>query len=202
MSITDVYAFVRNIGRTDPGTVQELNFFGHGWHGGPILVNSLDNSTTAARDPNDKDGRGSKDFRSPNMDAAARGELSSAYAPDGFTWLWGCVFAAAPFQVLHRLLTNRVYQSGKMKDSDLVKLNFSSTQANQFFAAVPSFFPAQRSDGTFPLSFDRSLTDIKDLCQLMIDKGIARRSLQRQTESATALCQELTAILKRELLFR
>lgn len=175
MSITDVYEFVRNIGRTDPGTVKELNFFGHGWHGGPILVNSKDNSGTAARDPNDKDGRSSKDFRSPNMSAAALSELSSAYASDGFTWLWGCVFAAAPFQVLHRLLKNRVYQSGKLKDSDLIRLDFTNTHANQFFASVPSFFPAQRADGTFPLSFHRSLNDIKDLCKLMVDAGYCKR---------------------------
>jgi len=176
MSITDVYEFVREIGRTDPGTVEELNFFGHGWHGGPILVNSQDGRKgTPPRDPDDKDGRGSKDFRSPNMDAAALTELSSAFAPNGFTWLWGCVFAAAPFQVLHRLLTNRVYLSGKLKDSDLIKFNFTTTHANQFFAAVPSFFPAMRADGTFPLSFDRSLTDIKDLCQLMVDSGYCKK---------------------------
>ena len=116
MSITDVYTFIRNIGRTDAGTVRELNFFGHGWHGGPILVNSKDHSVTAARDPDDKDGRATKDFRSPSMNAAALSELSSAFAPNGFTWLWGCVFAAAPFQVLNRLLSNRLYKTGALKD--------------------------------------------------------------------------------------
>lgn len=177
MSITDVYEFVRNIGRTDPGTVQELNFFGHGWHGGPILVNSLDQtgSLTGARDPNDKDGRALKDFGPPTMNSTQRSELSAAFASDGFTWLWGCVFAAAPFQVLYRLLKNRLYQTGKLKDSDLIKLDFSETQANQFFAQVPSFFPAKPPGGTFPLSFYRSLTDIKALCQLMIDFSYCKR---------------------------
>lgn len=175
LSITDVYEFVRNIGRTDPGTVKELNFFGHGWHGGPILVNSKDHSSTTARDPDDKDGRGSKDFRSPNMNATALSELSSAFAADGFTWLWGCVFAAAPFQVLHRLLKNRKYRNGTLKDGDLIELKFSQQHAVQFFAQVPSFFPAQRADGSFPLSFFRSLIDIKDFCQLMIDNSYCKK---------------------------
>lgn len=175
MSITDVYGFLRDLGRNDPYTVQELNFFGHGWHGGPILVNSKDHSTTTARDPDDKDGRGLKDFKSPNMDAAAIADLSRAFAGDGFTWLWGCVFAAAPFQTLHRLLQNRQYQTGKLKDDDLVKLEFSKAQSEQFFAQVPSFFPAQKADGTFPLSFFRSFKEIKELCQLMIDLGYCKR---------------------------
>ena len=175
MSITDVYAFVRNIGRTDPATIQELSFFGHGWHGGPILVNSKDHSSTTARDPNDKDGRATKDFRSPNVDATALSELSAAFDTDGFTWLWGCVFPAAPFQVLYRLFRNKLYLSGKMKDSDMITLTFSKAQSEQFFAAVPSFFPARRGDGTFALSFDRSFKEIKDLCKLMIDLGYCKR---------------------------
>lgn len=175
MSITDVYDFIRNIGRTDPGTVRELNFFGHGWHGGPILVNSKDHSGTTARDPDDKDGRSHKDFSSPNMNGTALSELSSAFAPDGFSWLWGCVFAAAPFQVLHRLFKNGLYQSGKLKNDDLVKLDFNRSHADKFFTHAPGFFPARRGDGTFPLSFFRSLTDIKALCQLMIDLGYCKK---------------------------
>lgn len=169
MSITDVYKFVRDIGRTDPGTVRELNFFGHGWHGGPILVNSSDNPNVAARDPDDKDGRSLKDFVTPNMDATATGELSKAFDADGFTWLWGCVFASAPRQVLHRLTKNKLYQAGKLRQDDLIKLEFTRAEADEFFLKVPSFFPAQRGDGSFPLSFYRSLIDIKALCQLMID---------------------------------
>ena len=170
MSITDVYEHLRNIGKTDRFTVQELNFFGHGWHGGPILVNSKDTVSGPARDPNDKDGRASKDFRSPNMDATALSELGAAFSGDGFTWLWGCVFTAAPFQVLHRLFQNRLYQTGKLKDGDMVTLKgFSKAQAELFFEKTPSFFPVRRGDGTFALSFDRSFKEIKDLCQLMID---------------------------------
>ena len=175
MSITDVYSFIRDLGRNDPWTVQELNFFGHGWHGGPILVNSKDHSSTTARDPDDKDGRASKDFKSPNMNATELSDLSRAFDGDGFTWLWGCVFAAAPFQVLHRLFKNRLYLTGKLKDDELIKLDFSKAQSDQFFAQVPSFFPARKSDGTFPLSFYRSFKEIKDLCQLMIDLGYCKR---------------------------
>ena len=169
MSITDVYSVVRGIGRTDPGTVRELNFFGHGWHGGPILVNSSDNAAGTTRDPDDKDGRSLKDFVSPNMDATATSELSAAFNADGFIWLWGCVFAAAPLQVLHQLMKNKLYRSGKLKNDDLIELEFTTEQANKFFAATPSFFPPQRVDGTFPLKIFRSMIDIKALCRLMID---------------------------------
>jgi len=175
MSITDVYDFVRGIGRNEPGTLQELSFFGHGWHGGPILVNSKDHSTTAARDPNDKDGRAQKDFIAPTMDAARLAELSAAFAPQGFTWLWGCVFAKVPFQVLHRLFKNTKYRGGTLKAGDLIELRFGKDLASELFPQAPSFFPAQRSDGTFALSFHRSLNDIKDLCRLMIDLSYCKK---------------------------
>ena len=36
MSVTDVYAAVQAIGSSDPGTLLELSFFSHAWHGGPL----------------------------------------------------------------------------------------------------------------------------------------------------------------------
>jgi hypothetical protein len=52
MSITDVYARVRDIGSKDPGTLVELSFFSHGWMGGPILANSNDDRLMTLMIPN------------------------------------------------------------------------------------------------------------------------------------------------------
>ncbi|MGB7069897.1 MAG: hypothetical protein WBD22_10415 [Pyrinomonadaceae bacterium] len=171
MSITDVYEFLRKQGKSNPGSVQELSFFAHGSHVGPILVNSYDTTPSHPfRDSNDKDGRAHKDFAPPNMDSAATKELEAAFAPTGFIWLWGCVFAAAPFQVLHRLFKNRAYKSGKIKDTDIVKFEFERTHADQFFAAVPTFFPAAIG-GTFPLVFNRTFKQVKEFFQQLIFNG-------------------------------
>jgi hypothetical protein len=45
MSITDIYAAVRDIGSKGPNTLAELSVFSHGWMGGPILVDSDDDRT-------------------------------------------------------------------------------------------------------------------------------------------------------------
>lgn len=177
MSITDIYDFVRKQGRSEPGTVHELSFFAHGWAGGPLLVNSFDNlPADTRRDPDDKDGRALKDFTEPNMDATGRSELAAAFAPAGFTWLWGCVFAAPPFQVLHRLLRDKLYKSGKLKNDDLIELRyFTREHADKFFASDTIFFPERRGDGTYALSFYRSFLEIKEFFQRMIDLSYCKR---------------------------
>jgi hypothetical protein len=156
--------------------VTKANYTGKVFDKNPAGVMSItDHSSTAARDPNDKDGRALKDFIAPNMDAAKLAELGAAFAPQGFTWLWGCVFAAVPFQVLHRLFKNPKYRRGTLKTGDLIELRFGKDLASELFPQAPSFFPARRSDGTIALSFHRSLNDIKDLCQRMIDNSYCKR---------------------------
>ncbi len=167
MSITDVYDHVREIGRTEPGSLGELSFLSHGWIGGPILVNSDDTlgSGTDQRDPNDKDTRVEKDFIAPTMDATALAEFRAAFATDGFIWAWGCVFASSPRQVLHRLLSSTKYRAtklGDLVDTDKFKFDFPRDQADKFFDVDPVFFPTRGADGNFPLTFERTFSQIKD----------------------------------------
>jgi hypothetical protein len=167
MSITDVYRHVREIGRTEPGSLSELSFLSHGWAGGPILVNSDDSlgGGTDTRDPNDKDGRWEKDFVAPTMDAAALAEFRAAFDPNGSVWVWGCSFANSPRQVLHRLVNSSTYKAaapGSLPNTHTIRFTFSRAQANTFFHIDPTFFPARGADGEFPLTFTRTLEEIKN----------------------------------------
>ncbi|HEU5280349.1 MAG TPA: hypothetical protein VFU26_15775, partial [Gaiellaceae bacterium] len=167
MSITDVYEHVRMLGRTEPGSVAELSILSHGWVGGPILVNSFDGlgSGIDARDPNDKDARTDKDFIAPTMDAAALAEFRAAFASDAFAWVWGCSFTNSPRQVLYRVLSSAKYRStaaGKLVNTDTFRLSFPREHAELFFHVDPDFFPARGADGEFPLTFDRTLAQVKN----------------------------------------
>jgi hypothetical protein len=167
MSIMDIHALVREIGRTEPGSLGEVSFFSHGWVGGPLLVNSDQDPAfkpLADRDPNDKDPRMVKDFLPPQMDATGRAEIRAAFHTDGFWWVWGCAFANAPRQMLHQVLSSRKYRAtklGDLKDDDTFHFEFSQAHADQFFALLPSFFPPAGADGKFPLRFDRTFAEIK-----------------------------------------
>ena len=136
MSVTDVYAAVRAVGAAAPGTLMELSFFSHAWHGGPILVNSFDDGVMevpsavpgvpptivavgAARDPDDKDPRVGKDFAPANMSAAELAEFRAAYHVDGFNWSWGCAFPRLVHEILHKLEYHRDYRSTGLPDAQL-----------------------------------------------------------------------------------
>ena len=165
MSITDVYAHVESIGASEPGSLAELSFFSHGSINGPILVNSFEGlgfKSTADRDPDDKDGRGHKDFGSPTMDAAALASFRAAFDSSGFIWAWGCAFAKSPRQVLHRVLSSTKYRRtplGKLVDTDTFTLSFSQEEADALFSADTNFFP-QPVGGKVGLTFDRTLEQV------------------------------------------
>lgn len=95
MSMTDVYRFVQRIGTRSPGTLRELHIFSHGWHEGPILLNSSDleehciRGEWRQRDVVDKDGR-MKDFAIKNMPSRKAEALKRAFSKDGVIWVWGC----------------------------------------------------------------------------------------------------------------
>lgn len=105
MSITDLYAAVRKIGETEPGTLVEVSILSHAYLEGPILVNSDDNlpddpimGTLSIRDPNDKDGRSGKDF--DVMQANELALFRNAFSPQGLVWIWGCNSKPAMHQLL------------------------------------------------------------------------------------------------------
>lgn len=128
MSITDVYEYVQAIGAgRDKGTLVELDFFSHGWMGGPVLVNSFQaNPHDPARDPDDKDPRLFKDFTAPTMDAAKLTNFGAAFDPAGVIWTWGCSFAKDYLEILTE------FRRKKPKDTPLRKLKDSDTFSLEF----------------------------------------------------------------------
>lgn len=131
MSITDVYAFIQNIGAgAEAGTLTELSVFSHGWMGGPVLVNSFDGTASGSsqRDANDKDARTDKDFVAPTMPAAALANFQKAFGKSGIVWTWGCSFAKAYNMILHTLFNSSQYKQtpkGKVKPADMFDLDFT-----------------------------------------------------------------------------
>ncbi len=184
MSITDVYKFVEDIGASsDKGTVEELNFFSHGWMGGPILVNSFDPTSddpSQPRNPNDKDARIFKDFVPPTMDATALVNFNTAFAGDGFVWTWGCSFARAAHVVLSQLFKTSKYRTtppAKIKDTDKFTLDFSEdaktpSPTDDFNTIVNTLLPGGKKSGrsyTITVTFKQ----IKDLFHLELDSAYA-----------------------------
>lgn len=169
MSITDVYARVRDIGSKDPGTLVELSFFSHGWMGGPILANSNDDRlmtlmipnpfgpatpmtvavTGNARDPDDKDARGHLDFVAPTMDPPALKLFKDAFASDGYAWLWGCAFPKVIHHALWAMEQSKDYKSSGLGQDVVVHMPAVTaddvTYLEQILAPKLGTFPSRSS---------------------------------------------------------
>lgn len=176
-SILDVYRIVREIGVSAPGTLAELSFFSHGWMGGPILVNSMDDRTAlmpvpsvapapatvlltatgTMRDPDDMDPRPQYDFTAPTMDAAAQDLIQKAFAPDGFVWLWGCSFPAVVHHVLTAIERSSGYKNVGLADGDVLRLTNLSTDdvayLETFLIPLIGPFPGPRSTVSVPFKY-------------------------------------------------
>jgi hypothetical protein len=175
MSITDLYAAVRAVGASadTKGSLTEVSVFSHGFFGGPILVNSNDNSGSATdRDPDDKDARARKDFKAPNMTAAQLTEFRAAFAAGARWWTWGCAFTATYRQVTARVVASPLYRRtppGKLKDTDKIKFEFPQDMAQDLYPLHPDFFPQDtrvtKGGATVfkTLAFERTVKQIKDL---------------------------------------
>ena len=173
MSITDLYAAVQAIGsnKATAGGLLEVSIFSHGYFGGAILVDSNDGSTGTARDPNDKDARAEKDFKSPNVTAAQLTAFTSAFAPDAFWWNWGCTFTTSYRQVTHRLINSPLYlrtPAGKLKDTDKVTFSFPQDMAEDIYDDDATFFPGTKyasgkNKGKFKdLTFERTIKEVRE----------------------------------------
>ncbi len=170
MSITDCYKYVSDIGSTEAGTVQEFSVLGHGWFGGPVIVNTFqrdeynpggDNSSV--RDPWDKDGR-TKDFFAQNMNEADWNNFRNAFAPNGYCWIWGCMFSRAYFDTLNKIMQTTAYRNktlGSHLDEDLFSISVNANFATSYYNVDPQFFPADVNE----LTITRSLLDIKRFLQ-------------------------------------
>lgn len=134
LSILDVYEMVRDIGSFFPGTLHEVSFFSHSWMGGPVLVNSYDNTpitiNTTMRSSGDMDPRITKDFVAPTMTAEELKDFQSAFHKDGYIWSWGCTFPTIVDQIMIKILTHSSYKSSGLKGNTIFKItNFTDEQA-------------------------------------------------------------------------
>jgi hypothetical protein len=162
MSVLDVYRAIRDVGASDPGTLAELSFFSHGWLGGPLLVNSYDDGRmmlpvpggapmafivpSGARDPDDMDPRGAKDFVPPTTDAAALADMKAAFAPGAFIWSWGCAFPRLVHELLHKIERHPTYRDSGLSDGRL----FIITNLNDRQATLLENWIKHELGGPFP----------------------------------------------------
>jgi hypothetical protein len=164
LSILDVYALVKDLGRREPGTLVELSFISHAWAGGPSLVNSDDRVDRTRigpapddepRDPMDRDGRRFKDFRRPTTTPEDLGLMQSAFAECGYIWNWGCNNSHASADVLAQVVSGRA-QAGEEPDGPerLFEFTFTPDQRTLYFEVDDTFFPADR------LVFRRSVREV------------------------------------------
>ena len=174
MSITTIYQYVINLGASEPGSLFELSLIGHGWFGGPILLNSFQRSeftsgdTANTRDPWDRDGR-TKDFLPQNMPEEDWKNFRAAFAPDGYAWVWGCLFPRAYFDTLYKFFQTREFKSKPMSDlvdSDTFTITVNGTFVNEYYDVDRAFFPTDNSQ----ITFTRSLADLKGY----VKRGIRR----------------------------
>lgn len=198
MSITDAYNYVINIGRTEPGTVLEFNVLGHGWMGGPVLVNSYQRddfsnggATPRLRDPWDKDGR-SKDFNVQNMSDENWNLFKAAFKDNGFCWVWGCVFTRAYYNTLYKVMRTQEFRAkrfGTHVDSDTFRISVSSSFVRKYYHVDRTFFPTDNDERVFT----RSLLQLKQFlkrgmlltyaARLTLDTGIECRNAMLGTYS-------------------
>jgi hypothetical protein len=113
MSILDIYKHIQDLGKTEPESLIELSIFSHGWHGGPVLVNSFS-------------GAGDKDGRPEHFDDATRvAELKKVFDKNGVFWIWGCNFAKAFLIIFAVMRRSSKYRSSGLRNDVEFKLSFS-----------------------------------------------------------------------------
>lgn len=172
ISITDAYEYIQNIGETHPRTVYEFSIVGHGWRGGPVLVNSYQRSvyqsngaTPLLRDPWDKDGR-RKDTNVANMLFEPWLKFVRAFNEDAHVWVWGCAASRLYKKVIQKVLNSPEFRSkryGRHLDTDTFNLSFSQDFADEYFSYDPLFFFRSRTSGAITnRSFTRTLREVKD----------------------------------------
>ncbi len=172
ISITDVYEYIQNIGIRNPNSILEFSILGHGWRGGPVLVNSYQRdayqftgSNASQRDPWDKDGR-KKDTNITNMSNAKWFNFKNAFANDSYIWIWGCAASHLYKKVIQKVIRDSNFREksyGTQLDSDIYHFSFTTSFANRYFAYDPLFFfRSQNAQSITNRTFTRSLREVKD----------------------------------------
>ena len=90
LGILDLYNHLNSRGVEAPGTVLEAGVFGHAYFGGPIIWNTIDESSSfSKRDQDDLDGR-AKDWISGGPTMKQYPNLKAAFHASGVYRIWGC----------------------------------------------------------------------------------------------------------------
>lgn len=165
MSITDIYRYIIELGKREPGSVVEFSVIGHAWFGGPVLLNSYQReeyrpgaAQSSVRDPWDKDGR-VKDFFSQNMPDADWVAFKAAFEADGYYWIWGCLFPRAYFNTLHYIMQTTAFRSkaiGQHQLTDSFTITVNASFVRDYYPVDPQFFPTSTTE----LTFTRTLQDV------------------------------------------
>ncbi len=172
ISITDAYEFIQNIGKHEPATVYEFSILGHGWRGGPVLVNTFErlefraNGAQAnSRDPWDKDGR-KKDTNFTNMGFTNWLNYKRAFANSAYIWVWGCAASKRYKKVIQKVLRSNEFRAkryGSHLDTDTFTLSFTRQFAETHFAYDPLFFfRARQAAPITERQFTRTLLEVKN----------------------------------------
>ncbi|WP_282148919.1 hypothetical protein [Algibacter lectus] len=172
ISIVDAYEYIQNIGKNNLGYVREFSVVGHGWRGGPVLVNSYERdafkhsgSTPNLRDPWDKDGR-RKDTNITNMVPSQWTDFINAFNEDSRVWVWGCAASQLYKKVIQKVTSSIEFprkRYGSHSDEDTFSLSFSRAFAEEYFDYDKLFFYRSRTTGDVTSRrFTRTLREVKD----------------------------------------
>ncbi|MEM8762379.1 MAG: hypothetical protein AAGD88_01110 [Bacteroidota bacterium] len=172
ISVTDAYKYLQDVGNNDSGTLHEFTLLGHGWRGGPVLVNSYqrsdylrNGSNAMARDPWDKDGR-QKDTNLTNMGMVEWQRFVQAFNGSGHVWVWGCASSRLFKTVILKVLRSPEFGNkryGSHVDTDTFTLRFNRSFAEEYFGYDTLFFFRSRTSSAITeLSLTRTFREVKD----------------------------------------
>lgn len=140
-SVLDLYDYIKTAKRR---AVTELQFFTHGWEGGPVLYNTFDQELDKTkRDPADKDPR-IKDFSIKDvLGGAERAKLAGAFSSSALVKLWGCNYPEDTnyrYMMLTQFYGRKATEDTKKAFKDLYRA-FIRDSTYQYHLAVATGLP-------------------------------------------------------------
>jgi hypothetical protein len=189
LSVSDIYRYIENLGKSAKGSLVELHLFSHAYAGGPVFVNTKEfyEWDAAASKWNwfndkkylDKDGR-KEDFDSGITIIKNVSDFRAAFADNGFSMVWGCNAYSSPKQIINQTTKSKHYKE-MLKDPDkkLLELEFNSDDwdedtADEFHELVLDTAPYSTGNK----SEKKSLNDIKKILQPILDDTYMKKMAQ------------------------
>lgn len=189
MSVSNIYHYIEDLGKSAKGSLVELHLFSHAWIGGPIFANTKEfyEWDTASSKWNwfndgkylDKDGR-SEDFDSGFTIIKNMSDFKAAFASNAFSMIWGCNAYSSPKQIINQVRKSKYYKEMlKVPDKKLLELEFNSDDwgedtEDEFHKLVLDTTPYS----TGKKSEKKSLNDIKKILQPIIDDTYMKKMAQ------------------------